>query len=67
MASLRYRPYSFKNKSLVWALLLSVIMLFAGLSAAWYMESHGHIVTGMDNQIVWGLPHVFAVFFVNWK
>ncbi len=64
MASLRYRPYSFKNKSLVWALLLSVIMLFAGLSAAWYMESHGHIVTGMDNQIVWGLPHVFAVFLI---
>jgi Ni/Fe-hydrogenase subunit HybB-like protein len=30
----------------------------------WYMEHHGHIVTGMNNQIVWGLPHVFAVFLV---
>ncbi len=28
------------------------------------MEHHGHIVTGMTNQIVWGLPHVFAVFLV---
>ena len=28
------------------------------------MEHHGHIVTGMNNQIVWGLPHVFAVFLV---
>ncbi len=36
----------------------------AGLGAAWYMEHHGHIVTGMNNQIVWGLPHVFAVFLV---
>ena len=35
-----------------------------GLLAAWYMEHHGHIVTGMNNQIVWGLPHVFAVFLV---
>jgi molybdopterin-containing oxidoreductase family membrane subunit len=25
---------------------------------------HGHIVTGMNNQVVWGLPHVFAIFMV---
>ena len=36
----------------------------AGLGAAYYMETGGHIVTGMDNQIVWGLPHVFAVFLI---
>lgn len=35
-----------------------------GLLAAWTMEHHGHVVTGMNNQIVWGLPHVFAVFLV---
>lgn len=35
-----------------------------GLGAAWTMEHHGHIVTGMNNQIVWGMPHVFAVFLV---
>lgn len=35
-----------------------------GLLAAWYMEHNGHHVTGMNNQIVWGLPHVFAVFLV---
>ena len=28
------------------------------------MEHHGHIVTGMTNQIVWGVPHVFAVFLI---
>ena len=28
------------------------------------MEEHGHIVTGMNNQIVWGLPHVFAIFMI---
>jgi len=35
-----------------------------GLAAAHYMELHGHIVTGMDNQVVWGLPHVFAIFMI---
>jgi hypothetical protein len=31
-----------------------------GIGAALYMEHSGHVVTGMDNQIVWGMPHVFA-------
>ncbi len=35
-----------------------------GLGAAHFMEIHGHIVTGMTNQVVWGLPHVFAIFMV---
>ncbi len=36
----------------------------AGVLAAWYMEHYGHVVTGMTNQIVWGMPHVFAVFLI---
>src|SRR5512134_147019 len=36
----------------------------AGLGAAHWMEERGHIVTGMDNQVVWGLPHVFAIFMI---
>jgi len=39
-------------------------LTLAGLASAYYMEHHGHIVTGMTNQIVWGLPHVFAVFLI---
>jgi Ni/Fe-hydrogenase subunit HybB-like protein len=35
-----------------------------GLAAAHFMESHGHVVTGMGNEIVWGLPHVFAIFMI---
>ena len=35
-----------------------------GLVAAYYMETNGHHVTGMNNQIVWGIPHVFAVFLI---
>ena len=32
--------------------------------AVWIVEHHGHIVTGMNNQTVWGLPHVFAIFLI---
>ncbi len=36
----------------------------AGLAGAHFMESHGHVVTGMGNEVVWGLPHVFAIFMI---
>ncbi len=39
-------------------------LVLAGLAAAWYMETQGHHVTGMTNRIVWGTPHVFAVFLI---
>jgi len=46
--------------------LLAVLGLFVliGLGAAYYMEHHGHYVTGMTNQIIWGTPHIFAVFLI---
>lgn len=48
-----------------WALLaLGGAVTLAGLGAAHTMEVHGHAVTGMSNQVVWGLPHVFAIFMI---
>nr|VFJ91216.1 MAG: prokaryotic molybdopterin-containing oxidoreductase family, membrane subunit [Candidatus Kentron sp. LFY]VFJ98379.1 MAG: prokaryotic molybdopterin-containing oxidoreductase family, membrane subunit [Candidatus Kentron sp. LFY] len=48
-----------------WALLSFLGMLIlAGLGASYYMEHNGHWITGMSNQIVWGAPHVFAVFLI---
>lgn len=43
---------------------LGALVAGAGMLAAHYMESHGHVVTGMNNQIVWGVPHVFAIFMI---
>jgi molybdopterin-containing oxidoreductase family membrane subunit len=43
---------------------LGGVVTAIGLAAAHYMELHGHIVTGMNNQVVWGLPHVFAIFMI---
>ena len=40
------------------------VFILLGLLATWYMEHNGHWVTGMSNQIVWGMPHVFAIFLI---
>lgn len=40
------------------------LMILVALLSTWYMEHHGHHVTGMTNQIVWGMPHVFALFLI---
>jgi molybdopterin-containing oxidoreductase family membrane subunit len=42
---------------------LGVIIALA-LGSVYYMEHNGHWVTGMNNQIVWGMPHVFALFLI---
>ena len=46
--------------------LVSVILalIATGVGSAYYMEHNGHHVTGMTNQIVWGMPHIFAVFLI---
>ncbi len=41
----------------------ALLVALAGLSA-FYMTSEGHWVTGMTNHVPWGLPHVFAFFFI---
>jgi molybdopterin-containing oxidoreductase family membrane subunit len=48
-----------------WALLgLGGLVVLSSLYAFFTLEHHGHVLTGMNNQIVWGLPHVFAVFLI---
>jgi len=48
-----------------WTLLAALGVISAiGLAGALTMEHYGHVVTGMTNQIVWGIPHVFAVFLI---
>ena len=46
--------------------LLAILAVVAGIGglAALYMEHQGHWVTGMTNSVVWGTPHVFAVFLI---
>lgn len=64
MASITFREI--EGSSLKYWLLFGGLGLFVLFGAlAWNtMHHYGHVVTGMDNQIVWGLPHVFAVFLI---
>jgi len=64
MASVQYREI--EGRSAGFFGLIGVLALFiaAGLAAAWAMEHQGHVITGMTNRIVWGTPHVFAVFLI---
>ncbi len=57
---------SIEGNSSGYYLLMAVLgaLIALGLGAAYYMEHQGHHVTGMTNQIVWGMPHVFAVFLI---
>jgi len=45
-------------------LALGGLVLLGTLFAFFTLEHHGHALTGMNNQVVWGLPHVFAVFLI---
>ena len=63
---LRIRYTEIRASNILYWGLLSVLALLVvlGLAAAHRMGVAGHHITGMDNQIVWGLPHVFAIFLI---
>ena len=64
MKKIYYREWDVKSQS-YWLtfFVLAGVAAIGGL-AAFYMEHNGHWVTGMNNQIIWGMPHVFAVFLI---
>jgi molybdopterin-containing oxidoreductase family membrane subunit len=55
-----------EGRSFGYLALLGILgaIILVGLGAFYYMEHNGHYVTGMNNGIVWGTPHVFAVFLI---
>ncbi|USF86878.1 NrfD/PsrC family molybdoenzyme membrane anchor subunit [Candidatus Endoriftia persephone] len=65
MTKMHYRELYCGTPLRFWAgLALLGAIVAIGMGAAYYMEHHGHWVTGMTNQVVWGLPHVFAIFLI---
>ncbi len=64
MAHVHYLKIEGRSAGFLALLALLGAMIAIGLGAAWYMEHNGHWVTGMSNQVIWGTPHVFAVFLI---
>jgi Ni/Fe-hydrogenase subunit HybB-like protein len=40
------------------------VLVALGLLAAALKGIHGHYITGMNNHVVWGLPHIFAILLI---
>jgi molybdopterin-containing oxidoreductase family membrane subunit len=64
MASVQYREIDGRSGGFYALLGMLGALILAGLGGAWFMEHNGHYVTGMSNRIVWGVPHVFAIFLI---
>jgi len=64
MASIQYREIEGRSAGFFVLLGVLALLIGTGLAAAWAMEHQGHVITGMTNRIVWGTPHVFAVFLI---
>ena len=53
------------SSSVYWIMLLVLALIaLIGVASAHHMDLEGHHISGMNNQIVWGLPHVFAIFLI---
>lgn len=64
MASTQYREIDGRSGGFYALLGALGVLIVAALGAAWSMEHQGHVITGMSNRIVWGMPHVFAIFLI---
>jgi Ni/Fe-hydrogenase subunit HybB-like protein len=64
MKNVTYRIIGGTRRADYVVLAMSLFFVLLGLFAAYQMEHHGHIITGMNNQIVWGIPHVFAIILI---
>jgi len=64
MKTLTYKVIDGNSKGYLALLAILGLFVLAGAVAFFYMEHNGHWVTGMNDQVVWGIPHVFAVFLI---
>lgn len=59
-----FAPIEGKSQGYLGLLGLLLLFILSGIGAAWQMEHNGHWISGMTNQVVWGTPHVFAIFLI---
>ena len=64
MRRIEFREIESRGAGYSTLVVVLVLVTLAGVLAGHHMDVEGHHVTGMNNRIVWGLPHVFAVFLI---
>ncbi|MCP4430836.1 MAG: polysulfide reductase NrfD [Gammaproteobacteria bacterium] len=63
MASTSYQPVT-TDGAFKPAIFVSLILIAIAAIAAYNMEHAGHYITGMNNRVIWGMPHVLAIFLI---
>ena len=63
MTTQRYQSIS-DSPRFIGSLAIGILVMAVAAIGALTMEHEGHHVTGMNNLIVWGIPHVFAIFLI---
>ncbi len=64
MKNIRYTSIEGNSVKFLGLLGIYGFFILLGFIAFLTMEHHGHWITGMSNQVIWGLPHVFAIFLI---
>ena len=64
MSKIIFTKFIIKPKLFWFIFGLLGFLVLIGFASSHHMENEGHYVTGMTNQIVWGLPHIFAVLLI---
>lgn len=64
MKNLRYTSIDGNSRGFLGLLAVLGLFILLGFYAFVTMEHEGHHITGMTNQVIWGLPHVFAIFLI---
>ena len=64
MKTLTYKIIDGKSNGYLALLGILGLFVLGGAAAFFFMEHSGHWASGMTNQVVWGVPHVFAVFLI---
>ena len=64
MRTIEFHEIEGRSTGYLALIVLLALVTLAGVLAGHHMDNEGHHVTGMNNRIVWGLPHVFAVFLI---
>jgi Ni/Fe-hydrogenase subunit HybB-like protein len=62
METTRYQ--SFSAGAYLPSILISLLVIGIAAIGAYNMEHQGHHITGMSNQVIWGMPHVLAIFLI---
>ena len=63
-ATIRYSALKPASGSYWLILAVLAVLSVVGLLSAHHMDVEGHHISGMNNEIVWGLPHVCAIFLI---